>query len=117
MQPYHAYFTKKDVAIFLAGSMKVHLECPAVEDGDEIIFGEAVISKQNVLLYLTKMGKLLLVGLRTGECQSLAKFTVEEPIQPNFMIFQMGTYLVLWPDRQKNYFNMYDLKCSIMFLR
>ena len=92
--------------------MRLNLECPPVDDDDEIIFGEAVTSKQNVLLYLTKQGKLILMGLRSGECQVLAKLVVEEPITDKYMIFQMGSYLVLWPDRSKNYFNMYDTKCK-----
>lgn len=65
------------------------------------------------MYYLTEDGNFEFFALKNGNCHSQGKIKVGEPI-PNPMTVQIGLYLLVWPDRTKNRFILYDLKCSFV---
>lgn len=52
-----------------------------------------------------------MIGVKNGECQIHCRIQIEAPIK-SVMTLQMGSYLMVWPDKSKNNFNIYDLKSN-----
>ncbi len=118
VQPFHAYFTDRRLAFFAMGSLRVTGQCALVgsaeeaAEGERILLGDKVHSKQNVFFYITSQHKLVFAGLRNAECQVLAKVVIHEQLADP-LVLQLGFHLLVWPDRARNEFIAFDLKCSL----
>lgn len=86
------------------------------EANADIIEANRIGAKPNVLYYLTRDGNFEFVTLRNGECHVQGKIKIGEAIS-NHMTLQMGLYLLVWPDKSKNRFVMFDLKCKFKLTR
>lgn len=118
VQPFHAYFTERQLVFFAMGSLRVTGQCTPVgpaeqtADGQRILLGDKVHSKQNIFFYITSEGKLVFAGLRNAECQVLAKVDIHVPLGDPLTL-QLGFHLLVWPDRTRNEFMAFDLKCIL----
>jgi hypothetical protein len=117
VQPIHAYFTERRLVFFATGSLRVTGQCAQVAsaeqtaEGERILVGDKVHSKQNVFFYITSANQLVFAGLRNAECQVLAKVGLHEWLADP-LVLQLGFHLLVWPDRARNEFTAFDLKCS-----
>lgn len=117
LNPLYMVVTKNAAAYVNVGSFKLSSACPNVGQAHQatgdIIEANRIGAKPNVMYYLTKDGSFEFLSLRNGVCHIQGKIKVGEPI-PNHMTLQIGLYLLVWPDKTKNRFLMFDLKCSLL---
>ena len=117
LNPLYMVVTKTTASFINIGSFKMSSSCIPVAFLDKttssIIEANRIGAKPNVMYILTDDGNFEFFSLKNGDCHNQGKIKVGEPM-PNPMTVQIGLYLLVWPDKTKNRFNLYDLKCRLL---
>ena len=113
LNPLYAIVTRTNAAFVNIGSFKTSADCSKVylrnQPNADIIEAGRIGAKPNVMYYLTTDGIVEFLTMRNGICFNQGRVRINEPLAKPLLI-QMGLYMLIWPDKTKNRFHMFDLK-------